>query len=236
LQDKTKSFLMRNVLKNPAWNALNTGNKNLSNGTDRVKYFSPDVSPFAGLVENSQENFEVLFNITPFDSPISIFSNEELVVPEYWKVTRRIHGLQMIYKKADAPVVNTNEIVPLNEKNVPQMLQLTRLTNPGPFVERTISFGNYKGIFDGERLVAMAGWRLHINDYIEISAVCTLPTYTGRGYARQLMINQIHKIHEEGCIPFLHVRSDNTRAINVYKNLGFERGEDITIFIIEKSK
>ena len=226
---------MRDTLRNPAWNALITGNKTLSHGIERVKFFSPDVSPFAGLVENSKENFEMLFDITPFDNPVGIFSNEELIVPDCWKIIRRIPGLQMIYEKTNAPIINVNEIVPLSEIHVFQMLTLTKLTNPGPFVAQTFRFGNYEGTFDGERLVAMSGWRLHVNEYIEISAVCTQPEYTGRGYARQLILHQIHKIHEEGCIPFLHVRSDNTRAIKVYKDLGFIPGEDITIFIIEKN-
>jgi len=70
----------------------------------------------------------------------------------------------MIYNlPADPPAVEI-DIVPLTEQHVPQMLALTKLTNPGPFAEQTINFGHYYGIFDGDKLVAMAGQRLHIGE------------------------------------------------------------------------
>ena len=74
------------------------------------------------------------------------------------------------------------------------MIVLTEMTHPGPFFNRTIEFGNYKGIFSGNDLVAMAGQRLHADQYVEISAVCTHPAHTGKGYATQLIISQVHQI------------------------------------------
>ncbi|TWV99101.1 GNAT family N-acetyltransferase [Chitinophaga pinensis] len=38
----------------------------------------------------------------------------------------------------------------------------------------------------------------HSEKYIEISAVCTHPDYQGRGYARQLILNQIGQIQRDG--------------------------------------
>ncbi len=82
------------------------------------------------------------------------------------------------------------------------MLTLTQLTNPGPFAARTIDFGHYYGIFEGDKLVAMAGQRLHAFEYAEISAVCTHPDHSGRGYARELLLHQLHRIQTAKNIPF----------------------------------
>jgi predicted GNAT family acetyltransferase len=114
------------------------------------------------------------------------------------------------------------------------MLALTKLTNPGPFVEKTIDFGHYRGVFEGDQLVAMAGQRLHIFDYAEISAVCTHPDHLGRGYARQLLLHHIHRIRAASKIPFLHVRYDNYRAIKVYESLGFSKRTELFFYILQK--
>ena len=51
--------------------------------------------------------------------------------------------------------------------------------------------------------------------------MCTHPEHTGKGYARVVMTEIMKGIRERGETPFLHVRGDNTRAIELYKRLGF---------------
>ena len=77
--------------------------------------------------------------------------------------------------------------------------------------------------------MAMAGERLKVPGYTEVSAVCTHPDHTGKGYARMLMREIMRGIRDRGEIPFLHVRSENTRAIGVYERLGF-RYQDYAAF------
>jgi ribosomal protein S18 acetylase RimI-like enzyme len=125
-------------------------------------------------------------------------------------------------------------LVPLTNQHIPAMLELTALTNPGPFYERTILFGSYTGIFDGTELVAMAGFRMNPGDFIEISAVCTRPGYNGRGYARALILHLAGLIHKKNSTPFLHVRKDNKRAIEVYHQLGFTTRHEMSITFIKK--
>jgi predicted GNAT family acetyltransferase len=82
----------------------------------------------------------------------------------------------------------------------------------------------------------MAGRRMHVNEYVEISAVCTHPDHTGKGYGKSLINNQLRKIAAEGSIPFLHVRADNEHAINLYKHLGFTVRSELNIYIIRKEE
>jgi hypothetical protein len=66
---------------------------------------------------------------------------------------------QLLYEKPVTILTTKNShlIVPLGMEHVPQMIELTALTKPGPFLEKTILFGNYFGIFIDGRLAAMAG-------------------------------------------------------------------------------
>ena len=53
-----------------------------------------------------------------------------------------------------------------------QAVELTRLTNPGPFGIRTPELGEYFGYFDSGRLIALAGERMCAGDLHEVSGRC----------------------------------------------------------------
>jgi ribosomal protein S18 acetylase RimI-like enzyme len=227
---------MEHVLDNPAWNALISGNSNLSYGNEHVKYFDREVSPFAAFKENSEENFQTLYELIPEGRVLLFISPVEMEIPTPWKILNCIKGIQMICDTQIEQGESSLKLIPLTGEHVPQMLALTKLTNPGPFASRTIDFGHYQGVFDGDKLVAIAGQRLHVFNYAEISAVCTHPDYLGRGYAKQLLIHQINRIKAAPEIPFLHVRYDNDRAIKVYESLGFSTRREIYFYVIQKAK
>jgi len=129
----------------------------------------------------------------------------------------------------------TAGLVPLTNEHVPQMEALAKLTNPGPFAKKTIDFGHYHGVFENDKLVAMAGQRLYPYNYAEVSAVCTHPDHTGKGYARQLLQFQVDRIKAASEIPFLHVKDDNERAIKVYKSLGFATRTKVYFYVLVKA-
>jgi len=226
----------QHVLDNPAWNALISGNKHLARGNNHVGYFDAEVSPFVAFEDHSVACFEELCTHIVHQNPVIYISLCEIEIPEIWKVVRIIRGFQMVCDVEREPTVPAVNLQPLVGRNVPQMLALTRLTNPGPFAERTIEFGHYEGIFDGDTLAAMAGQRLHAFNYAEISAVCTHPDYLGRGYARQLLHYQVQRIKDAGGIPYLHVRHDNDRAVKVYEDLGFYTRTGVYFYVLAKSE
>lgn len=227
---------MEHVLDNPAWNALISGNSHLANGNEQVKYFDKEVSPFVGFKENSTENFRLLYELIQHNSFVGFITPVKMDIPGPWEVTRCVRCFQMTCNNDWAGREEMQlKTVSLTDEHVPQMLALTKLTTPGPFASRTIAFGNYQGVFEAGQLVAMAGQRLHPFAYTEISAVCTHPDYTGKGYARQLLQNQVNRIKAAACTPFLHVRYDNERAIKVYKDLGFSTRAEIYFYIMQKA-
>src|ERR1700748_622738 len=165
---------MQHPLDNPAYNALTSNNQHLSHGNEQAKHFADDVAPFVGLKDNSAEDFDQLYELLPHNRPAVFISPVEYEVPKTWEILRAMRVPQMLF---DKPVVNalSVEIVDLADEHIPQMLSLTKLTNPGPFLNRTIEFGHYQGIFDGDKLVAMAGQRMHPFNSAEIRAVGTHP-------------------------------------------------------------
>jgi predicted GNAT family acetyltransferase len=225
---------MKHLLDNPVWEALVTGNRNLSAGNEIARYLPGDISPFAGVKELNPDNFKTLYDMIPFAWPVAMFTDAKSLVPHPWDIVNRIDGYQMLFPKLLQQERSETAITKLDERNVPEMLALTQLTNPGPFLSNTIAFGNYEGILDNGKLVAMAGQRLHSSKFVEISAVCTHPDYLGKGYARRLIESQIRQIQANGETAYLHVRGDNGRAIKIYQSMGFEIRCEMIIYVISK--
>jgi ribosomal protein S18 acetylase RimI-like enzyme len=224
----------RHVLDNPAWNAMISGSEHLASGNEHVKFFFEEVGPFAGLKEYNEPLFRELFDLLPPNRTVVIPTVKDVEIAPYWKVIDTVKALQMIFEEPAVVGAIDAGIVPLKDEHIPEMIALTQLTKPGPFLKQTIEFGNYKGIFNSGKLVAMAGQRMHPLEYVEISAVCTHPDYTGNGYAQSLINDQVLKIIREGNIPFLHVTARNINAIRLYKRLGFTVRAEMNIYVLQK--
>jgi predicted GNAT family acetyltransferase len=140
---------------------------------------------------------------------------------------------QMTFE-APQPAKPSQAFRKLTLADVPDMLALTKLTEPGPFLLRTIELGAYYGIHESGSLVAMAGERLHLTGFTEVSAVCTHPSFRGRGYGNALMSIVISGIMNRGETPFLHVRTDNP-AIELYKKLGFQVRAQLYLAVIQQT-
>jgi predicted GNAT family acetyltransferase len=112
------------------------------------------------------------------------------------------------------------------------MLALTDMARPGPFGPRTHELGTYLGIESNGQLLAMAGIRLRLPGFSEISAVCTHPDFRGRGYARSLVSALMLEMRQQDETPFLHVRMDNADAVHVYETLGFRMRTPMQLMIL----
>lgn len=222
------------LLNNPIWQALTTGNKKFASGTATVKYIKRDVGFFAGMPRYTQKALHELHELLPAGSKVILFTPKKITIPKNWDVKVERPLLQMVYNKPTASRPDKKGIVPLADKNIAAMLRLTHLTNPGPFLQRTIDFGNYEGIFYRRQLVAITGQRLKAGNYTEISAVCTHPEHTGKGYAAKLIQSQLQKIISKGNTPFLHAYPDNP-AVYLYEKLGFKKRKLLMVYLIEKT-
>lgn len=225
---------MQDPLHNPVYHALGSGDKHLGFAQGKARAFYEEVSPFAGFADDDPEGFDDLYELIPRRRYILFANSPKIEVPEKWKVIQHVEGIQMIFGGIAWSSTYSPDLVPLNTSHVDEMITLAELTKPGPFAKRTIEFGNYFGIFDEGKLVAMAGQRMHINNYTEVSAVCTHPDHVGRGYATRLVQHLVHLISENQQTPFLHVRADNHGAIRVYERLGFYTSRPMNFYFMKK--
>jgi GNAT superfamily N-acetyltransferase len=217
----------RNVrlLDNPIWNTLAIEQRELALGADLARRFPAGIGPLSGLIEQIDAAYEALRSLTAPDGVAALFLEEPPVPRQSWSLVRGGLMSQMIWSGSNdlsTTALHTQAALRiLTPADVPAMLELAHLTEPGPFGPRTSELGNFFGIFEAGRLMAMAGQRLHIPGFTEVSAVCTHPDARGQGYARALMSEVIADILSRGETPFLHVFADNHPAIRVYESLGF---------------
>lgn len=225
---------MSHPLDNPIWNALNTGSHSLSFGTDRVRFIDREMGFFAGMPTYQQENLDELHQFLEAGQRVILFPPDHLPLDEKWKVHNDRELLQLVCERDFSSVVPQEEIHPLDERHVEEMLALTQLTKPGPFVKRTIEFGDYFGFFSSGKLISMAGSRLSPSPYTEVSAVCTHPDFAGQGISKKVMPFVLQAIQQRGKTPFLHLYPDNTPALRLYTSLGFVPRAMLRVYLLEK--
>jgi predicted GNAT family acetyltransferase len=95
-----------------------------------------------------------------------------------------------------------------------------------------MELGNFHGIFEGDRLMAMAGQRTRVPGFVEVSAVCTHPDARTRGYGGRAMREVMRDIFAEGRRPYLHALVDNP-AVRLYESLGFTQRRTFQLAIIK---
>jgi predicted GNAT family acetyltransferase len=202
------------------WNALASKQQHLALGDERVLRYPSDIARFAGMADSAPESFDVLRTMIEVDGPLALVTTAPVEAPSWSTVVRRGELLQMIWQGAPGAQPELPHVA-LGSDDVPDMLALTAATEPGPFGPRTIELGNYIGIRSEGKLAAMAGERMRLDGFTEISAVCVDPAFRGRGYAGGLMKLLISSINARDEVPFLHVFTSNHGAIALYRTLGF---------------
>jgi ribosomal protein S18 acetylase RimI-like enzyme len=223
------------ALDNPVWSCLTSRYAHLALGDAHALRFKSDYSPLSAVRDARQENVAALL-LAPIEAgeELSITAADVGEVPAQWEIQGRLRLVQMIRRERAplaAPGVETAgvDVAELGGRDVDDMLALVELTHPGPFRRRTVELGRFVGLRRNGQLLAMAGERMWIGDYREVSAVCTHPDAQGRGLARTLMAHVINRMLAAGQTPFLHVLSTNERAIATYEGLGFVRRTEIAL-------
>jgi ribosomal protein S18 acetylase RimI-like enzyme len=226
-------------LDNPIWQALTTSQAHLAKAGKLARRFPNDIASLGGFLEPVQDAYDSLAAILDDVNAIGLVFDSPQHPPADWTVIAGAPLLQMICENGEIAAASSSqstswEILELNPADAPEMMALAQLTKPGPFGLRTRELGTYLGIRHEGRLIAMAGERLRVPGFTEISAVCTHPDHLGRGHAAALMTALMERIQGRGEVPFLHVREDNTRAIALYERLGFRRRVLLHFAVVQK--
>jgi GNAT superfamily N-acetyltransferase len=202
------------------WNTLTGPHAQYASGAGGARRYARGFSPILGFADPQQPDFA---SLAPFCEAGEHFYCDSWTgsAPDGWRIEAESTMFRMLW---DAPAPDSDaapDAIALRPQHAAQALDLALLCKPGPFGPRTIELGDYFGYFDGERLVAMAGERMHVEGLREISGVCTHPDYQGRGYARKLMLKLVQRQLARGELPFLHVMRTNEGAHQLYLRMGF---------------
>src|SRR5690606_38050358 len=126
-------------------------------------------------------------------------------------------------------------IVPLTHADAAEMLELATLTKPGPFTLGAQSLGAFWGIRIDGRLAAMAGQRMRVPGFGELSGLCTHPDFQGRCLGKLLFNFVAGEISARGEVAFLHAYAANTVAVSLYERLGFVVRSPMHMLVIRRA-
>lgn len=222
-------------LDRPVWASLTTHHVELSEGNALARRFARDVNVFAAACDDSPAALAALAALVKPDDTVFLLQVPEIVIPPGFVEVRRAKGVQMVATRPSAAEPAGGDILGLGDEDAPEMLALAQLTEPGPFLTRTHKMGTFVGIRSEGRLAAMAGERLRLPGYTEVSGVCTHPDFRGRRYARRLSSIVSARIEARGEQPFLHAWSSNRAAISLYESMGFKIRAEVNVAVLKRS-
>jgi len=212
-------------LDNPVFAALTGEQAKFAVRHGNAIRYQSDISPFCALADEwSAGDWAEAAQLTA-PGQAALFVRLSAGPPTGWEILVAREGVQLVADDLDpAP---DPEAIALTAADVPEMLELTERTKPGPFLPGTVELGGYLGIRRAGRLVAMAGERMRPPGFAEISAVCTDEAWRGHGFAARLTRAVAAGITARGETPFLHAAGDNANAIRLYKSLGFVHRREV---------
>jgi ribosomal protein S18 acetylase RimI-like enzyme len=212
---------MPHPLDRPAWTALSTRHAHLCIGNHLAKRYLPSIVPFAAAQSDGEENLRALEDLLANGDDALVLQVDEIVLSGRLAAVSRAEGVQMV---ADEPFPDVADarIERLAGADAAAMLALATLTKPGPFSMRALDLGDFWGIKVDGRLVAMAGERMKVPGYTELSGVCCHPEVRGQGLGRLLSLFVARQISARGDRAFLHAYAGNSTAIALYRSIGFE--------------
>jgi len=224
-------------LTNPFWYALHGPQRGYAaHGTHACRYH-PIYATQCAVDEPTAPALRALYELLQPGESVDLFHTSALDLPG--GLTRRIEVtlVQMVHHGAAplAPHTLPPDTRVLGPDDARAMLELVKLTRPGPFRERTVELGTYVGTWHEGTLIAMAGQRANLDTHREISAVCTHPDHQRQGLAAALVTELLRRTRDEGKTPFLHVDARNAAAIRTYERLGFRVERQLNVSVLQRA-
>lgn len=217
----------------PFHSALRTLHGNIALESGVALRYPAEFAPFLGIADGDADAsaaFEEL--VAPGESVYLLGIAPR--IPQGWAL-EAFRPLAQMIREAPIEVIDGPELIELTtEAHRANVLELTALVYPHYFRRRTMELGRYFGIYENGRLAAMIGERLGTHEFREMSAICTHPDFTGRGYARRLTAWLTNDTLAHGRVPFLHVSHENPRAKALYQAMGYRLRRDIGFWSLSR--
>jgi predicted GNAT family acetyltransferase len=220
------------LLDHPVWHTLASGWAALAEGDARARRLEPGHGPFGATASGDASDREALAALVPPEQELWLVGKDAVVPPPGVVVARTAMLAQMVAPRVLPGAVREPKWEVLSEADAPAMLDLARLTRPGPMRPYAHRLGRFIGVRQEGRLIAMAGERMRMPGFAEVSGVCTHPDHRGRGLAGALMRLVMQAMLDRGETPFLHAYADHERTIGLYRTLGFEVRAQLPMMIV----
>lgn len=218
---------MSHPLDRAVWNALTSRLAPFAtpDSDARAVRIDPEVGVFLAAADASPESRARLTELAQRHPGAGLVEAEGGpmidILPDGVAVARRVALVQMTATGL-TPGGSNLAYETLTDADGPAMLALATLTRPGPFRSRTRRLGPFIGVKRDGQLIAMAGRRLRVDGFTELSGVCTHPDHRGQGLAASLSPAVVGEILASGEAAFLHAFADHEGTIAFYRSLGFE--------------
>jgi ribosomal protein S18 acetylase RimI-like enzyme len=222
-------------LHNIFWQCLSGPHRPFSLGNERTRRYLPGFSPIAAFANLDQPDLSSLATLT---EPGEVLYAEGWNAPHsssQWSIEFDGSMVAMVWAGDDTPPAAAVPCQTLGPEHQDAVLALVEQTNPGPFGQRNLTAGEFVGHFSPQgQLIAMAGERTRHGRWHEVSGICTHPDHQGQGLGRQLTFEVVRRMLLRSETPFLHVRSDNTIARQMYRQLGFREVLETPVRVLRR--
>lgn len=222
------------ALDNPFWSSLRTRHRGIARTAGDAARFPAEYAPFLGIAADGAELAGALEDLVAPQESVYLLGVAPTAPPPAWTL-EAFRPLAQMVRETPLPVPDGPQAIPLTAAHRADVLALTALVYPHYFRERTMELGRYFGIYVGGRLAAMIGERLGTDGATELSAICTHPDFSGRGYARRLTAQLANDVLAQGRMPFLHVSYENPRAKALYEHMGFRLRRDLGFWALRRA-
>ena len=226
-------------LDNPFWSSLRSIHRGHAIGSsDRAARYPLEFAPFLGVANGDVSADEMIAPLLASGETVLLLGVAPRLSCHWW--LDPLGELAQMIRTEPLDVPDGPDIIALDEAHRADALALTALVYPHYFRPRTMELGRYFGIYmpdnSGEvRLAAMIGERLGTEAHTEMSAICTHPDFTGRGYARRLTAFLSNDTLARGRTPFLHVSHENPRAKSLYERIGYRLRRNIPFWSLRRA-
>ena len=224
---------MSHILDRPVWNSLASAHAGLALGDARARRYPPAIVPFGASADRSPENLAALAALPAEGEAMAIVEASEHPVPPGFETVLSGDLVQMVARQPSARI-SDERIMPLTQADAAEMLELATLTKPGPFTLGAQELGTFWGIRIDGRLAAIAGQRMRVPGYGELSGLCTHPDFQGQGLGKLLFGFVAGEISARGETAFLHAYAANTTAVSLYERLGFVVRSPMHLLIVRR--
>lgn len=224
------------VLDDVTWHALTGPHAHLaeSSSDGLALRYRDGITPFCGVGTLDASGWRALGELVGPDGVAVLLRGQVEPTPDGWTEVVREPATQ--YVAADLPdaPATVDEVVELTAADSPDMVRLVAETEPGPFGPNSHLTGRWFGVRREGRLVAMAGERMRVPGYGEVSAVCVDPSARGSGLGAVVTLAAARGIEQRGDRPMLHVRDGNDAAHRLYLRTGFAVRRTVAVVILRR--